>query len=193
MAEENGQSAKDQYVAHLRGQIERLQALLAAVESEGEILAPTDGVASRSRSVETKVRPDSFFGMTTPGAVKKFLEMSGKGNPQTAQDIAEALVKGGLDKPDNLDAVMKNIYTAFKRGKNVDFVKIGKMWGLVGWYPNVKAEDKAAKLKHPKREKASRSSRTPKATSAYRTFISEAMKAGKTMTEAAEAWREKQA
>src|SRR5438093_839668 len=102
MATENGQSVREAYLAELRAQVDRLQALIAAVESGGENLPGGIGAGASPRLIDSQVRPDSFFGMTTPGAVRKFLEMMGKGAPQSAQAIAEALVKGGLDKPGNL-------------------------------------------------------------------------------------------
>lgn len=199
MAAENGQTARDIYLAELRGQVERLNALIAAVESEGENLSgtPTTG----SRLIDTHVRPDSFYGMTTPGAVKKFLEMMGKGNPQTAQAIGEALVNGGFDKRENLETVLKNVYTAFKRGKNTDFVKIGKVWGLKEWYPNVKVGD-------DKQAKTTKTKKTPKATpkskralpdaprkhaglDAYNSFVKEQVASGKTREEAISAWKQR--
>jgi hypothetical protein len=197
MTTENGQSPREIYLADLHAQVERLLALIAAVESEGENLA---GGASVKRRADTQVRPDSFFGMTTPGAVRKFLEMCGKGNPQAAQAIADALVSGGLDKRENVETVLKNVYTAFKRGKDTDFVKIGKVWGLKEWYPNAKAADeKPTKPKHgktraksPKAGKGGNGDRAPAPKSAYRTFMGEAMKSGKTMTQAAEEWRKRQ-
>lgn len=67
---ENGQNPKDLYVAYLRGEIERLTALMHAVESGGEGLALDPAAAAMivSGRPNNVVRPDSFFGMTTPAA-----------------------------------------------------------------------------------------------------------------------------
>ncbi len=195
MTTENGQTAKELYVAELRSQIERLQAVLAMVESGGESLAAGNGAPSASRPKETQVRPDSFFGMKMPGAVRKFLEMCGKGNPQTTQAIAEALIAGGLDPRANIETLRKNVYTVFQRGKD-DFVKIGKVWGLAEWYPSKPKGDETkpkAKKGKGRAKRANASSAAPQTAAAqksgYKKFLTDALTSGKTMAEAAAEWR----
>jgi len=131
MDNETIRAAREAYIAALRTEIERLTAELAAVEgtldgSAGGPLVPAQ------RAIQ--VGPATFFGMTTPQATRRFLEMMGRENPQTPQAIAEALVRGGMDKTENLDAVVNNVYTALKRGRNKQFVKIGRTWGLSDLY-----------------------------------------------------------
>ena len=51
--------------------------------------------------------------------------------------IADALMRGGQDRSGNINAVLKNVYTAFARARGTEggFEKVGKLWGLAEWYP----------------------------------------------------------
>lgn len=198
----NGNDPKDIYLADLRAQVERLNALIAAVESGGEGLA-FSGMAS-SRRIDTQVRPDSFFGMNTPGAVKRFLEMVGKGNPQTPPAIVEALIQGGIwtgkTGEADRDVLMKNVYTALGRGDGKDFVKIGKVWGLKDWYGD--RDLKTLDEKPKKNERPKKTAKTSKAKRAsadssgargnlqiFNQFVKDRRAAGKTRVEAIAEWR----
>jgi DNA-directed RNA polymerase delta subunit len=52
------------------------------------------------------------------------------------------LIRGGLDKQENATTVMNNVYTALKRGKDTEFVKIAKEWGLKEFYPTPRPSEK---------------------------------------------------
>lgn len=201
MAASNGQSEKDAYLAKLRAQVDRLQALIAAVESEGEGLDLGSFTTGNSRAAtDSTVRSDSFFSMTTPQATRRFLEMMGKGNPQSPLSIVDALIRGGMDRIENRDTVVKNVYTALKRGKkNQELVKIQKLWGLMEWYPNHKpTEEKPTKKK---RKKAKTATKAPAVTpppppaapkkgfEAFNEFIKARVAAGKTRAEANAEWK----
>ncbi len=206
MGTENGQSAKSAYLAELRAQVARLNALIEAVESGGEGLEGVGGGTPVTRA-DTEVRPDSFYNLSTPQATRKFLEMMGKGNPQTPQAIADALVRGGMAKAEDLATVTKNVYTALKRGRGSDFVKIAKEWGLAEWYPNrAKGEEQKGKPRKRRKKRtarqAKRKTESPKPTSAtigssrpksgfgeFNQFVKEQMAAGKTRNEAITAWQ----
>lgn len=204
MSLENGNSAKEAYLAELRAEVERKLAIIAAIESGGEDLPNGLPGGATSRRPEKEVRPDSFYGLTTPQAVRRFLEMMGKGNPQSPTAIADALVRGGLEGPANV--VLKNIYTAFKRGKDSDFVKIGKLWGLVDFYPRKEDKPKPkGKGKGKKKKRAAGgSARTKPATEsvpatapakggfgAFNEFVQEYKKAGKSRQDAIADWRKR--
>ena len=210
MPDNNGQSAKDAYLAELDAKIERLVTLRALVESGGDTSG--DGTATvgplvRRSTAETQVHPGSFLGMSVPQATRRFLEIMGKSRPQTPQAIAAALVQGNQDKPENETTVLRNVYTAFKRGKNKEggFAKVGKFWGLAEWYPSsaLAADSSAAKKKHKAKRKG-RHAKTPKADSDapvhakpsrsnYQQFVSERRKAGKNLKEIGAEWRAQKA
>lgn len=198
-------STKDAYLQDLDAQIERLTMLRALVAAGGDTSAIGSGSAALAHraAAETEVHPGSFLGMSVPQATRRFLEIMGKSKPQTPQAIAAALVQGNQDKPDNEPTVLKNVYTAFKRGKNREggFAKVGKLWGLAEWYPagaltadsssgkkkrKVKKKGKPAKAAHAG-SAAKAKGRNPFA--AYNAFVAEQRKAGKTEKEISEAWK----
>lgn len=211
--DENDQLDPEQaYLGYLRAEIERLTALLRAVESRGEGLAVDSEVAPaflERPSVDTAVRPDSFFGMTTPQATRRFLDMMGRGHPQTPLAIVEALVRGGLYKPDEREAAVKNVYTALTRGKDKEFAKIQKEWGLSEWYPDRKLPDekpsprkrKSKKKSRKRKSKAKKARATPatedKSATAqqphrlaeFNEFVRQKIAVGKSRAEAIDEWK----
>lgn len=216
MPSENGQSAKDAYLADLDAQIERLVALRALVECGGDASAvgsPSLAPLGRRRATETQVHPGSFLGMSVPQATRRFLEIMGKSKPQTPQAIAAALVQGNQDKPENEPTVLRNVYTAFKRGKNKEggFKKVGKFWGLAEWYPSSALATDTSSVK--KKRKSKRKGRSAKAAQkpkkpakvarvakvaspapkkgGWHSYLAERLAAGKTMKEAGAEWRAK--
>jgi hypothetical protein len=209
MATENGQKgATELYLDHLDAEIAKLVALRAVVASGGDLSAAgtvAAGPLGRRNSVETQVRPDSFHRMSTPGAVRKFLEMMGKGNPQTPQAIAEALIFGNLDTPDHQAKVTNNVYTALIRGQDKEggFGKVGKLWGLYEWYPTVSpagassAGKKRGKKKGKKKTLAKaahagdapKASATPSVRMTYQQFLKAHAKPGKPLAEVGAEWQ----
>jgi hypothetical protein len=208
MPTENGQkSAKELYLEEIDSQIAKWTALRSVVESDGDLSAAgtvSAGPLGRRSPVDAQVRPDSFHRMSTPGAVRKFLEMMGKGNPQTPQAIADALIRGALDTPDHQTKVTNNVYTALLRGldKEGGFGKVGKLWGLYEWYPTVSpagagsGSKKRAKKKGKKRNpaKAAHAVETQKASASsvrltYQQFLKAHAKPGKPLAEVGAEWQ----
>ncbi len=103
----------------------------AAISGDDAAAAITSpGVTAR---VGSAIQTDSFFGMSTSQAVRKFLNMMKR--PQTPKAIAEALIQGGQVHSVDYDTTYRNVYTALTRSK--DFVKTRtKDWGLTEWYGN---------------------------------------------------------
>ena len=185
---------------------------MRAVESRGEGLAVDLEAAPAllgPPSVDTAVRPDSFFGMTTPQATRRFLDMMGKGHPQTPLAIVEALIRGGLYKPDEREAAVKNVYTALTRGKDKEFAKIQKEWGLSEWYPDRKLPDEkpSPRKRKPKKKSRKRRSKAKKVRAApttevksvtaqkphrlaeFNEFVRQQKEVGKSHAEAIDEWK----
>ena len=145
-----------------------------------------------------RVRGDEFFRMSVPEAIKRYLEIMKQ--PQTPKDIAEGLKSGGiLSEAKHFYA---NVFTALKRLRSQGVVMNTKRgWGLSEWYAGrsgtgVDSKPKRGK-KNAKRGRKSKKGAGATATataasgqpSGYRAFVGQQMKAGKTMAEAAAAWR----
>ena len=96
--------------------------------------SPTTGPQTSPSSLSgVQLQSDTFFGLTTAAAVRKYLSMVKR--PQTPTAIAEAIHRGGQVHAADLDSAFKNVYTALSRSK--DFVKTrNKEWGLAEWYVN---------------------------------------------------------
>lgn len=81
------------------------------------------------------IRPDTFFGMKTPDAVKRYLEI--KKRPQKAANIAKGLEAGGfMSQAKNFYA---NVASVLRRLEDAgEVVRIGdtKKWAMAAWYPN---------------------------------------------------------
>ncbi len=73
-----------------------------------------------------------FSRMTTIDAAKKFLEM--KQSPQTARQIADALIKGGMIS--QAKSFTNNINAILKRAEHKSgmFIRDKNAWGLGEWY-----------------------------------------------------------
>ncbi len=167
---------------------------LAADGDLGGQSAPNHTGGKRGTEVVTgPLRSDTFFRLSVPDAIKKYLAMAKR--PQSPKEIAVALKQGGvLSQAAHFYA---NVTTALKRLKDSgDVVNTKEGWGLAAWYPNKpKADVPAPKKKtaraKPVSRKKSRSHRPKKATTGgWHQFLGEAAKEGKTMAEAAAEWRE---
>jgi len=104
----------------------------AAPDGNGAADSPArPSTTKQTPAVGGGVQSDTFFGLSTPAAVRKFLSLTKR--PQSPRAIADALVEGGQVHATK-DTAYTNVYTALKRGKN-DFVQTrNKEWGLVEWY-----------------------------------------------------------
>lgn len=134
------------------------------------ISSDDDGNVSTVRRVATPSAPpsgviqnDTFFGLSTSAAVKKFLGMMKR--PQFPRTIADALVTGGQLHAVDDKTAYANVSTALNRGKDTDFSlqKRTRLWGLAEWYPNQpkQAESPKAKKKPKKKAAAKKPTKTP--------------------------------
>ena len=87
------------------------------------------------RGQNTAIQSDTFFRMSTPQAVRKYLSMMKK--PQKPRAIADAIQAGGQIHATNAETAYMNVHTALKRGRDKDFAqtRTGE-WGLAEWYSN---------------------------------------------------------
>jgi hypothetical protein len=121
------------YAAVLEDLKKRREKLDAAIAAIALILGDPNAAAiapsGNGEDLVATVKSDSFFGMSVPDAIRKFLRMSKR--PQKANIIAKALQDGGIHTlSKNFYA---NVFTTLKR--DPDFVKVRKEWGLAEWYP----------------------------------------------------------
>jgi hypothetical protein len=120
---------------------------LGAQEGVG---APTPAGGKKDQPAE--VRFDSFFGMSTPEAVRKYLAMMKR--PQLASDIAKALLEGGLPTTsNNIGNVVGPTLSRMKAAG--DLIPIKGRWALAEWYPagareRLEAVEKGKSKKHRK-------------------------------------------
>lgn len=96
------------------------------------------------------IRPDQFFGKGLSTAVKDFIKM--KGSAATAEEIFEALNKGGFEYPKDWkdQHKLKNLAISLSKNRH-DFVYVNtgtiKAFGLWEFYPEKKREKEKEKLK----------------------------------------------
>lgn len=143
------------------------------------------------------LRSDTFFRLSIPEAIKKFLNIAKR--PQTPKDIAAALKQGGvLTQSSHFYA---NVTTALKRLRDAgDVVNTKEGWGLSEWYPNKPKAEPPKKRAKKKRRLANVTSQAAAPTAAagsyhssYNQFMAEQRRAGKSMSEIAAAWKAKKA
>lgn len=135
-------------LADLEAKREQLDAAIAGIRvmlgvSESDAAgagepAKTSGGTKASGVVAangTVVATDTFFGLSTSQAVRKFLSMTKR--PQAPRAIADALHHGGQVHAVDQKTAYTNVYTALKRGKDSDFSQTRNgEWGLAEWYTN---------------------------------------------------------
>jgi hypothetical protein len=114
-----------------RDQLDAAIAVITQLQGSGAIAF--DAVASSAAvqgPVDQPIETGTFFNLSTPDAIRKYLGMTKR--PRKARDITKALQDGGIR------TVSSNFYTVvlttLKRGK--DFMQLpSKEWGLAEWYP----------------------------------------------------------
>ncbi len=84
----------------------------------------------------TAIRNDTFFGLSTPEAIRKYLMMMKR--PQRVADISKAMIDGGQIHARDTTTAYNNVYAALKRmRKSGDGVRIKSgEWALAEWYSN---------------------------------------------------------
>lgn len=124
----------------LRAKRDRLDAAIRGIEtilglqSSGVALPVASGP---SAPASQEVEPDSFFGMSIPDAIRKYLGMKKK--PQSTQEIANALDRGGLThQSENFGNTVGSILHRIDNSGG-DIVRVGRgTWGLATWYPGAR-------------------------------------------------------
>lgn len=98
--------------------------------------SPINPSPARSRSAGSALLNDTFFGLSTPEAVRKYLAMMKR--PQRVADISKALLDGGQIHARDATTAYNNAYAALKRMRQAgDAVRIKSgEWGLAEWYTN---------------------------------------------------------
>lgn len=158
-------------------------------------ITPTGSVTFRGSPGQ--IRPDAFFRMSVPDAIRRFLEIMKQ--PQSPKAIAEGLKAGGILS--DAKHFYANVFTALKRLRIQGVVANTRNgWGLAEWYAGRSGavqEKKGKRLKKPSARKPKKSQGTSQAagggkpSGGYRAFIADQMRAGKSMRDAADAWRQK--
>lgn len=216
------------YLSKLLEQRARLDIIIADVQRE--LGVSEDGEAPVSASINVmlatagrepiqrgRLRPDEFFGMSIPEAIKAYLAIMKQ--PQSPKSMVDGLKAGGVLT--NAKNFYPNVTTALKRLRQAEQVVLTPNgWGLTAWYPNrPKSADDGKRGRSGKKKrmakgstkrqgaakKGARESPTPKPAvnsaangarkpkSGYLAFVADQMKAGKTMADAAAEWRKHKA
>src|ERR1035441_8974357 len=131
MGPENSPTPYDAAITDVETRIRNMQNALDTLKQlrASALGEPLPSGAGVSRSIDSEVQHDSFFGMTIGDAAKKYLAMV-KGTKSTA-DIARALETGGLkhtskDFPTTVRSIL---------GPREDFIRVPNGdWGLSEWY-----------------------------------------------------------
>jgi len=188
----------------------KLQAIASIRSALG--LPPWDGAGrstalpvdngTRESGAPGVIRPDEFFRMSIPDAIRKYLGIMRK--PQSPKAIADGLQAGGVLS--NAKKFYSNITTAIGRLDAAGIlVNTPNGWGLAEWYPGrpkPTVEPKKAKKKRPAQvkkkphkapatAKADEKPKSPGAGDEYRAFVSEHRRAGKSLKEISQMWRAK--
>jgi hypothetical protein len=99
----------------------------------------SDGTSVPSLTVSSvtggEVPAGAFHNKSIPEATRLYLEIVNK--KQTAPQIAEALLKGGMEstRPKNFANIVLAGLNRARKSPNSGIVKLGSQWGLASWYP----------------------------------------------------------
>lgn len=102
-----------------------------------------------------EVPAGAFLGKSIPDAAKLYLEIVKK--KQTSKEIAEALLKGGMETASkDFPSIVHAILDRARKAKNPALVKVDKShWGLTGWWPKgIGSANGAQSKKTPKKKTA---------------------------------------
>ena len=194
----NPEQSLDQFLAELEAEYVALGDKIAFIRERlglepgqgGTGPLQSSGMASNGPRSAGTIRGDEFFGMSLPDAIRAYLAIVRK--PQTPKQIETAILGGGLiTTSKNFYA---NIFTSLKRlRKSDEVIQVpGSGYGLAEWYKGrtmTTEQGTAAKNKATKRPKKKTKKKAKKPPTAYQRFVSEQLKQGKTMGDAAVAWR----
>lgn len=144
--------------AAIRTAKEAIRAVISVGADQG--IGSGGGISVERKEQQAEVRFDSFFGMSMPDAITKFLEMSKR--PQSVSEMTKALQDGGFPTTaKNLIASVGSTLTRMKLAGDV--VSVSGKWGMAAWYPalrreRIEAVQKGAKPKGKKTAKAKKPS-----------------------------------
>jgi DNA-directed RNA polymerase delta subunit len=128
--------------------------------SEDTSGATSPQAANRLDSPEVKF--DTFFGLSIPDAIRKFLAMTKR--PQSVSDITRAFQDGGMTSTSK--NLLTTVGSTLSRLKQVDgdLVSVQGKWGLREWYPGMRDDKIAKTTKSRKRagKKGSKIAKSPK-------------------------------
>jgi hypothetical protein len=106
---------------------------LGALGQAGE-LASIPGAAPSMSLHNGEIPNGAFLGKSIPEAAKLYLEILKK--KQTSREIADALLKGGMESTSkNFYGIVHAVLDRARKSPNSALVKLGTHWGLAGWYP----------------------------------------------------------
>ena len=110
---------------------------LTAEQSPAPPKGVPNGGSGAASDQPSEIKPDTFFGLKVPDAIKLYLTMTKR--PARASVITKAILEGGLQSTStNFPA---NVQTALTRMKG-EVVRVPNGWGLIEWYPG-RSFDKA--------------------------------------------------
>jgi hypothetical protein len=160
------------------------------------------GGAGRESIAMGQIRPDEFFRLSNPEAIRRYLAIMKR--PQSPRAIVDGLRAGGVLT--NAKNFYANIWTELKRARaRGEIVNTPSGWGLSEWYPNKpKGHEPSAQKKKKGKRKQKKSSGGKETVSsgsaipapgksAWTAFAAERMAAGKTMKQAAAEWKQRKA
>jgi hypothetical protein len=173
MATDNEKKALD-YGAFLADLEAKRSALDQAIASLRAVMAAgtTEGMSSINMAVTLanpaihngEIPAGAFLGKSIPEAAKLYLSIVRA--KQTTREIAEAMLKGGMETTSsNFENIVgAGIHRASK--KDGEIVKVGRAWALAAWYPSgiraaaAKETRKARKAKKSRKQKSVKASAT---------------------------------
>lgn len=121
-------------------------------------LGAEQGVTLSNEKKDTAVRFDSFFRMSMPDAISKYLEMAK--TPQSVSEVMEALLTGGFKTTSKNP--MPIVGSNLSRMKSAGLlVNVDGKWGLASWYPAARKNDAHEKPRRGRKPSPSGKSTPP--------------------------------
>jgi hypothetical protein len=113
-----------------------------------------------------EVPAGAFHNKSIPEATRLYLEIVNK--KQNTRDIAEALLKGGMEstRPKNFVNIVLAGLNRARKSPASGIVKLGSQWGLASWYPKgiIAAATAAPPKKTKRKSRTATSTKTDSAT-----------------------------
>jgi len=125
------------FLADLEAKRAALDNAIAAVRQLLNLGTEQGSAAPGLQKRDQVIRFDSFFQMTVPDAIRKFLTITTQ--PQTLSEITKSLEEGGLKTTSkNLMGIVGPTLSRMKKAGDV--LPIQGKWGLAEWYPAARKE-----------------------------------------------------